>query len=1122
MKTRGEKRMIMKNRKRWKQGIAFVLSTVLTLGAVPILSKDVKVQAADSYRGTVTAYATKDELMNDYIPDQKGDQNKLDWVLWGKDKDGDPEKWYILGRDSGISGDNIAILAATPILSDRMFQNDANNRTYSYPAGTGYGSKAGSIEVYANHYGASSLRASLRALAEDDSYFSKAEQKRMNATMVKTIDRKNGAEYSITDKLYLPTVDDETDKSHSDKVKVGNSDDIKFSISNYTYEMKIDRMCWLRDILVKGNSYYIHVLGQDSEGGKIPNSTGDVYPAANLSLSNVLFASAAHAASTDQEDTGKMFDDTVKERAVRAHSQGDECERKPWVSRAMTLRFDGKDKKIGDAAYEKETGLIFAKKDPSATGTVSLVVQGNDSGLDWYYSKKIDGVETISVSDMKSVLLKKLNINPHSDFNVSLETIDLSFCRIWLEATDSDGLAYAVNATEKPMLTVSYYDGDTQKQAYANYDPAQSITGLKEEIADKTGIAAADQQLVFEDKVLTEADTQGNQADLEDYGIQKGSTITLNQRIPQVDVSIYLPQGEQALRTEADCQTKGIAHAALAWTDTMNNPIRGNANYYPWCYKAHMILTPKMGYYLTYDTDVRINDGSVEEKALDADGTLIAANSYASNQAKLIAVTAPQSVSGVANGTERTAEALGLPKTVTIETESEHITTAEVNWNLTDLVSGSYDPDVRTEQNFTVKGTITLPEEVANTDQLPLEVTINVIVQAADITGVPAANPAAGIYAENQRISLSSSTADAVIYYTTDGTIPEVIDGKPAANTVRYTEPIAVEGIAGQSVDTTIQAIAVRDGLADSPVAAFHYTIRIPANRYVIRAAAGTGGSISPDGTVTVTEGENQTFTVTADEGYELAALTVDGKEEAPAKEYTFTNVVGDHTIEAAFKQITSPDPTPEPKPEPEPAPEPDPIPEPETKPEPEQTSYKIIDGADSQWIKDSDGNLSIRGNGDFAKFVGVRVDGKALDRKNYTVKEGSTIITLKADYLDTLSEGKHTFEMVWSDGTAGTTFTVAKSEPDDFKKEKDKSSDNPENGKEQNAQVSGNGGNNGSTTGADKDKKDHTGTGTIGATLQTGDTSRADLWFIVLCISGAGLLCLVVKQKKQKENEYK
>ena len=137
-------------------------------------------------------------------------------------------------------------------------------------------------------------------------------------------------------------------------------------------------------------------------------------------------------------------------------------------------------------------------------------------------------------------------------------------------------------------------------------------------------------------------------------------------------------------------------------------------------------------------------------------------------------------------------------------------------------------------------------------------------------------------------------------------------------------------------------------------------------------------------------------------------------------------------------------------------------------------------------------------------------------------MKEGSTIITLKADYLDTLSEGKHTFEMVWSDGTAGTTFTVAKSEPDDFKKEKDKSSDNPENGKEQNAQVSGNGGNNGSTTGADKDKKDHTGTGTIGATLQTGDTSRADLWFIVLCISGAGLLCLVVKQKKQKENEYK
>ena len=60
---------------------------------------------------------------------------------------------------------------------------------------------------------------------------------------------------------------------------------------------------------------------------------------------------------------------------------------------------------------------------------------------------------------------------------------------------------------------------------------------------------------------------------------------------------------------------------------------------------------------------------------------------------------------------------------------------------------------------------------------------------------------------------------------------------------------------------------------------------------------------------------------------------------------------------------------------------------------------------------------------------MGVKVDGNLVDVKNYTVKEGSTIVTLKADYLNTLSVGKHTFEIIWTDGTASTRFTVSKSD---------------------------------------------------------------------------------------------
>ncbi len=91
----------------------------------------------------------------------------------------------------------------------------------------------------------------------------------------------------------------------------------------------------------------------------------------------------------------------------------------------------------------------------------------------------------------------------------------------------------------------------------------------------------------------------------------------------------------------------------------------------------------------------------------------------------------------------------------------------------------------------------------------------------------------------------------------------------------------------------------------------------------------------------------------------------------------------------------------------------------------PEQPSYKIIDGAGSKWILKEDGSLSIKGDGDFDKFKGVKVDGKLLEGENYNVRPGSTIVELKPAYLNTLSAGSHNLEILWTDGSAGTVFTI-------------------------------------------------------------------------------------------------
>lgn len=96
----------------------------------------------------------------------------------------------------------------------------------------------------------------------------------------------------------------------------------------------------------------------------------------------------------------------------------------------------------------------------------------------------------------------------------------------------------------------------------------------------------------------------------------------------------------------------------------------------------------------------------------------------------LFSITAPDAVTGIASGTEKTAEALGLPDTVKISTDDPNVSTAEVYWDLDNLASGSYDPSVTTQQTFTVKGTVTLPEKVDNMLGLSLEVTVQVTVSA--------------------------------------------------------------------------------------------------------------------------------------------------------------------------------------------------------------------------------------------------------------------------------------------------------------------------------------------------------------------------------------------------------
>lgn len=142
-------------------------------------------------------------------------------------------------------------------------------------------------------------------------------------------------------------------------------------------------------------------------------------------------------------------------------------------------------------------------------------------------------------------------------------------------------------------------------------------------------------------------------------------------------------------------------------------------------------------------------------------------------------------------------------------------------------------------------------------------------------------------------------------------------------------------------------------------------------------------------------------------------------------------------------------------------------------------TSYDIIKGDGSSW--DGSSGLSFTANGPFRKFVGIKVDGTAVDAKDYEARSGSTVITLKESFLQTLSEGTHTITVIYTDGETSGTFRIPPktTEP---------------------------------TTPAT--------TTPTATTPATGDNANLLLWVVVLALCMAGMVVVLVLRKKRNNTK--
>ena len=1233
----------MRKRNQMKKGIAALLSGVLafgmTAGVIPGFEDSMQsVRAATGIAPSVTAYATKQQMMDGTFATRNdtGTAANIGVLAFGKNRAKKTQEWYILGRDKNVDGDNTVIFTVKDGIIPLTIKNDAqkystvttNDREYVAGYGT-YTTAKVPKTVPCSHYGASTLRTELNKIAGDKACFSTAQQKLLNTTKITTTYTLDRVDYTYTnsDKLYAPVFN----PSYKKLIRIGSKDQIWISTQVY---WDSQNPTWTRSA-VKNYGDHVYAVSRtlNSTGYLTDQLVKAGSAASNLNLTDVLFASSAEAATSGTAVSGEI-------------AQG----------KAMTLRLNGGGKDIGTVTCNADVGQINAKKGNTA-GNVALVVQGNDGTKDWYYSKQISGTDNVIVnaSDIAA------ESNTPSD-------IDLANCKIWLEVTE-DSVAYAVEATATTNVVKTY------------------ISSVE----------------------ITEIDT---------------------------------PVSNTALDTSAVCATQGVSTTAPAVTWTPNATNAG----YNTSYTASVTLAASANYEFTDSVIVTIN-GNNASVTKHEDGTLTAIYTFpATAKDKLTSITAPWAITA-ANGTA--FKNMKLPTQLNIVTEGNTVDKADVTW---DTASGNYDPSVLTEQVVTLNGTVTCPENI-DANGVALTTSITITVSAAGIVGAPTPSVESGTYTENQKVALESSTEGATIYYTTNGAEPGRTTG------TRYTGPITVGGMEGQSITTTLKAIAVKNGMQDSEVKTFTYTINIPkpivkhtitatagangsispsgkvevvegadqafsitanegyeieslkvdgaavstatsytftnvraahtieatfkqkntvekpsigkqpqnvsvkageqatftvaatgtdlkyqwqidrndgkgfadiagadrasyttsavdkncngykyqcvisnsagsvttgtatltviedvtppaVTKHIITATAGANGSISPSGKVEVVEGADQTFSIKAKDGYEIASLKVDGKTVNTAASYTFKNVTAAHTIEVTFKQKATPVQPTVKKPGISKQPQNVSVKAGEqatftvkatgtdltyqwqinrnngkgfvditgadkasyttgvadmlcngykyqcvisnsagsvttnaatltvtesTTPSPDPVSYKILDGANSSWPENTDGSLTIRGNGEMEKFQNVKVDGKIIDKKNYTVTKGSTIITLKADYLKTLATGDHTFEIVWTDGSATTKFAVAKNKSGDNNK-----NNNNNNNKKNN---SNNAKNNQTTqkNPTDTKKKEQSVTAP-----KTGDTSDMTLWTTLLIVSFAGAAGIVVRRNNK------
>ena len=196
------------------------------------------------------------------------------------------------------------------------------------------------------------------------------------------------------------------------------------------------------------------------------------------------------------------------------------------------------------------------------------------------------------------------------------------------------------------------------------------------------------------------------------------------------------------------------------------------------------------------------------------------------------------------------------------------------------------------------------------------------MLQVTDATGV-AVNSTAVVVTVNTAPAVNVSPTSQTIYVGQSQTLTATASYGSSDLTYQWylnNNPIGTNSSTYNYTPDNAGSASIYVILIDSatnPQTATSNTAKIIINALTITTTAGTGGTITPSGIVSVNYGSNQTFNITPNTGYTTTQVTVNGNPIGSASSYTFTNIQSTQIITATFTLIpnstSAPNDTPTP-----------------------------------------------------------------------------------------------------------------------------------------------------------------------------------------------------------------